>query len=252
MPPWVVPGTGMVMNAYVALIRAVNVGGTGKLPMSDLKELCGTGGIPDGPDLPGQRQRRLRGELILSADRVKAALESALEAYAGKPVGVLVRHGRRDGGGRRRQSVPRRLAERDGGDLPRRAAALRRRGAGDRPGQRGDPPREVREIYVRYERTRDGPVSAEDPRRRGRHGTGPTSTRSPGSRRWPPNWADRSGRAGADRRRSRIPARAIHRWRVRRRPLTVNAPLQQPTPSGPWSARPGRVRAGWLDRRGPG
>jgi uncharacterized protein (DUF1697 family) len=28
------------MTAYVALLRAVNVGGTGKLPMSDLKEMC--------------------------------------------------------------------------------------------------------------------------------------------------------------------------------------------------------------------
>jgi len=27
------------MTAYVALLRAVNVGGTGKLPMSDLKEM---------------------------------------------------------------------------------------------------------------------------------------------------------------------------------------------------------------------
>ena len=28
------------MAAFVALLRAVNVGGTGKLPMSDLKEMC--------------------------------------------------------------------------------------------------------------------------------------------------------------------------------------------------------------------
>ena len=51
------------MTAFVALLRAVNVGGTGKLPMSELKALC----------------------------EVAAALESQLTAYAGKPVGVLVR-----------------------------------------------------------------------------------------------------------------------------------------------------------------
>ena len=29
------------MTAFVALLRAVNVGGTGKLPMSELRNLCG-------------------------------------------------------------------------------------------------------------------------------------------------------------------------------------------------------------------
>ncbi len=28
------------MTAFVALLRAVNVGGTGKLPMRDLKDIC--------------------------------------------------------------------------------------------------------------------------------------------------------------------------------------------------------------------
>jgi uncharacterized protein (DUF1697 family) len=28
------------MTTYIALLRAVNVGGTGKLPMADLKALC--------------------------------------------------------------------------------------------------------------------------------------------------------------------------------------------------------------------
>jgi uncharacterized protein (DUF1697 family) len=28
------------MSTYIALLRAVNVGGTGKLPMADLKALC--------------------------------------------------------------------------------------------------------------------------------------------------------------------------------------------------------------------
>ena len=33
------------MTAYVALLRAVNVGGTGKLPMAELKRLCDAAGF---------------------------------------------------------------------------------------------------------------------------------------------------------------------------------------------------------------
>jgi uncharacterized protein (DUF1697 family) len=35
------------MPVVVALLRAVNVGGTGKLPMSDLKRLCDRRPAPD-------------------------------------------------------------------------------------------------------------------------------------------------------------------------------------------------------------
>jgi uncharacterized protein (DUF1697 family) len=83
------PRTDATMNAYVALLRAVNVGGTGKLPMSDLKALCERAGL--------QRVRTYiaSGNVVFASRepeaRVKAALETALEAYAGKPVGVLVR-----------------------------------------------------------------------------------------------------------------------------------------------------------------
>ena len=77
------------MHAYVALLRAVNVGGTGKLPMSDLKALCERAG------LLGVRTYIASGNVVfasrMSEAAVKRALEPALEAYAGKPVGVLVR-----------------------------------------------------------------------------------------------------------------------------------------------------------------
>jgi uncharacterized protein (DUF1697 family) len=77
------------MNAYVALLRAVNVGGTGKLPMSDLKALCERAGFV------GVRTYIASGNVVLASRmaeaQVKATLESALEQYAGKPVGVLVR-----------------------------------------------------------------------------------------------------------------------------------------------------------------
>ena len=77
------------MTAYVALLRAVNVGGTGKLPMTDLKAMCETAGFE-------QVQTYIAsGNVVFTskgtAKKVQARLEAALAAYAGKPVGVLVR-----------------------------------------------------------------------------------------------------------------------------------------------------------------
>jgi uncharacterized protein (DUF1697 family) len=77
------------MSAFVALLRAVNVGGTGKLPMSDLKEICEELGFA------GVRTYIASGNVVFSSHKseaaVKAALEKRLEAFAKKPVGVLVR-----------------------------------------------------------------------------------------------------------------------------------------------------------------
>ncbi|QDV34776.1 DUF1697 domain-containing protein [Tautonia plasticadhaerens] len=77
------------MNSYIALLRAVNVGGTGKMPMSDLKDLFRRAGFP------GARTYIASGNVVFTSRepeaRIKAALEEALGAYAGKPVGVLVR-----------------------------------------------------------------------------------------------------------------------------------------------------------------
>jgi uncharacterized protein (DUF1697 family) len=77
------------MRAYVALLRAVNVGGTGKLPMSDLKALCERAGFLE------VRTYIASGNVVfasrMSEAEVKAALESVLQDYAGRPVGVLVR-----------------------------------------------------------------------------------------------------------------------------------------------------------------
>jgi uncharacterized protein (DUF1697 family) len=77
------------MTSYVALVRAVNVGGTGKLPMSDLKAICETAGLKAVRTYIASGNVVFRSEL--SEPRVKAALETHLAAYAGKPVGVLVR-----------------------------------------------------------------------------------------------------------------------------------------------------------------
>jgi uncharacterized protein (DUF1697 family) len=77
------------MAAFIALLRAVNVGGTGKLPMSDLKEICEASG------LAGVRTYIASGNVVFTSGKseaaVKKALEARLQAYAGKPVGVLVR-----------------------------------------------------------------------------------------------------------------------------------------------------------------
>ena len=77
------------MTAYVALIRAVNVSGTGKLPKEDLKAMGEACGFDNVPHLHQQRQsavhqRPWRGE-------VKERLEEKVADYFGKPVPVYVR-----------------------------------------------------------------------------------------------------------------------------------------------------------------
>jgi uncharacterized protein (DUF1697 family) len=78
------------MTAYVALLRAVNVGGTGKLPMADLRAM--------GEALGFAKVRTFiaSGNLLFDSDLaeadVKAMIEARLEDYAGKRVPVLVRN----------------------------------------------------------------------------------------------------------------------------------------------------------------
>lgn len=77
------------MPSYVILLRAVNVGGTGKLPMADLKAMAEAAG------LKAVRTYIASGNLVAeskdSAEKIKATMEKKLQAYAGKPVGVIVR-----------------------------------------------------------------------------------------------------------------------------------------------------------------
>jgi uncharacterized protein (DUF1697 family) len=79
------------MTVFVALLRAVNVGGTGKLPMRDLAAMCeklGFGKV---------RTYIASGNVVFACGRseaaVKTSLEAAMQDYAGKPVGVFVRTG---------------------------------------------------------------------------------------------------------------------------------------------------------------
>ena len=77
------------MTPHVALLRAVNVGGTGALPMAELRaigEACGFARV---------RTYIASGNLLLASDRseaeIKAQLEACLLAHAGKPIEVFVR-----------------------------------------------------------------------------------------------------------------------------------------------------------------
>jgi uncharacterized protein (DUF1697 family) len=77
------------MTSYIALLRAVNVGGTGKLPMTELKAMCEQAGFSKVKTYIASGNVVFQSKL--SEAKVKSALEAALAAYAGKPVGVLVR-----------------------------------------------------------------------------------------------------------------------------------------------------------------
>jgi uncharacterized protein (DUF1697 family) len=81
------------MPVFVVLLRAVNVGGTGKLPMGDLKRLCEKAGFRN------VRTYIASGNVVAERDgaeaKAKAALEAELRAHAagkaGKAVGVIIR-----------------------------------------------------------------------------------------------------------------------------------------------------------------
>jgi uncharacterized protein (DUF1697 family) len=79
------------MSRYLALLRAVNVGGTGKLPMKDLRDMCVELGYTN------VRTYIASGNVIfdtnVSEANIKTQLEQRLQNYAGKPVGVLIRNG---------------------------------------------------------------------------------------------------------------------------------------------------------------
>ena len=77
------------MTSYVALLRAVNVGGSGKLPMSELKAMCEAAGFDN------IRTYIASGNVLfdsrLGEQSIRKKLEQRLADYAGKPVVVLVR-----------------------------------------------------------------------------------------------------------------------------------------------------------------
>ena len=77
------------MTAYAALLRAINVGGTGKLPMAELTTMCEKAGFS------AVATYIQSGNVVFRSQRgeasVKKRLEQALAERMGKPVGVHVR-----------------------------------------------------------------------------------------------------------------------------------------------------------------
>jgi uncharacterized protein (DUF1697 family) len=80
------------MTKYVALLRAVNLAGTNRIAMSDLKCMCESAGFSK------PRTYIASGNVVfesnLSESSVKGRLERCVAVHAGKPVEVLVRTGR--------------------------------------------------------------------------------------------------------------------------------------------------------------
>ncbi|HRV59651.1 MAG: DUF1697 domain-containing protein [Solirubrobacterales bacterium] len=79
-------------TAYIALLRAVNVGGTGKLPMAELRKLAEEIGFA------GVSTYIASGNLLFKSDltekQVKKQLEAALKRHTGMTIDVIVRTAR--------------------------------------------------------------------------------------------------------------------------------------------------------------
>ncbi len=79
----------MNTTTIIALLRAINVGGTGKLPMAKLKAIAEEIGFENA------RTYIASGNLLfdtnLDEEAVRAKLAGSLEQYAGKPVDLVIR-----------------------------------------------------------------------------------------------------------------------------------------------------------------
>ncbi|HEY4077654.1 MAG TPA: DUF1697 domain-containing protein [Rhizomicrobium sp.] len=77
------------MTVFIALLRSVNVGGTAKFPMADLKSLCEDAGFTK------VKTYIASGNVLFEAEhgeeKVKAILEKRVQAYVGRSIPVLVR-----------------------------------------------------------------------------------------------------------------------------------------------------------------
>lgn len=80
------------MHTYVCLLRAVNVGGTGKLPMAELRSICENVGFANVRTYIASGNVVLRS--ALTATQVQSMLRAAVSEYADRPVDLLVRTAR--------------------------------------------------------------------------------------------------------------------------------------------------------------
>jgi uncharacterized protein (DUF1697 family) len=77
------------MPRFIALLRAVNVGGTGLLPMTELRSICHAAGFARIETYLASGNVVFESEA--DASKVKRELEARLLAHTGKPVAVVVR-----------------------------------------------------------------------------------------------------------------------------------------------------------------
>lgn len=77
------------MPTFIALLRAVNVGGTGKLAMADLRRMCEDLGFTDVATYI--QSGNVVFSTRLAAAKANAALERALAQRLGKPSAVILR-----------------------------------------------------------------------------------------------------------------------------------------------------------------
>jgi uncharacterized protein (DUF1697 family) len=77
------------VTTYVALLRAINVGGTGRLAMTDLRLLCAGCGFRNV--VTYIQSGNVVFQSRLSEGRVKAVVEQALARKMGKPFSALLR-----------------------------------------------------------------------------------------------------------------------------------------------------------------
>ena len=80
------------MAVHIALLRAVNVGGTGKLSMVDLRSLCEKAGLIDVQTYIQSGNVLFRSDL--PAPEAAAKLDAALGEKLGKAPGVMIQNAR--------------------------------------------------------------------------------------------------------------------------------------------------------------
>ena len=152
------------MATFIALLRAVNVGGTGKLPMTDLKKLCAGAGFTNIETYIAS------GNVVLDSDgseaEVKAALEACLKRYAGKPVGVMVRTGAEMAAVLKNNPFPKAAPNRTVAVFLDRPPARDALETVSNRQRRGSGARQARDLHQL--RRDDGEVEAEGPGRGGR------------------------------------------------------------------------------------
>src|SRR5581483_1680881 len=152
------------MTAWVALLRAVNVGGTGKLAMSELKAMCEELGFSS------VKTYIASGNVVFASRKSEAAIKAAREAACGlcRQTDRRSRAQRRgNGAGPGRQSLCKAGAEPHHGIVPRSRAGGRRAQGRPRPEGREDQAWSARDLHPL--RRRDGIVQTRHSRCKNRH-----------------------------------------------------------------------------------